>query len=381
LNKLVKNNYFFCATEQSGDNLGAKIINEIKLGKNNHNFDGVGGSKMNKLFNKQYFSLKDFKSIGIFEIVGSIGKYLKMIENLTKIILKNNYKIVITIDSPDFNYRLAKNIKKKGYKGKIIHIVAPSVWAWRKNRAKDFALVFDKLLVIFPFEVKYFRKYKLKTTFIGNPIYYIKHYNKKINKKYIAFLPGSRIGEVRVLIKYFKIISDYLYKISSDYKIFIPTLPHLIDELVLLTSDWKRKPILEISHVKIENYFLQTLLSVVCSGTASLEIAKRKIPHIIIYKLNFFTTFIILLFTYIKYANIINIMANKMIIPEIINFRLNRKNILTEFKKLFNNHNNNNDKQIINSKKFIDSLVLNKSPATMASTEIRKLLFPKPLKY
>ena len=133
---ITKNNLFICATEQSGDNIGAKIIHKLNYNKNNYIFDGVGGNKMMNLLNKQYYSLKNFKSIGIFEIIRSIKKYLFMIERLSQVILLNNYEVVITIDSPDFNYRLAKKIKKKGYKGKIIQIVAPTVWAWRKKKSK-----------------------------------------------------------------------------------------------------------------------------------------------------------------------------------------------------------------------------------------------------
>ena len=123
MKQVAKNCFFVCATEQSGDNIGEKLMSQIKLKINNTVFDGVGGNKMRNLLSKQYFSLKDFKSIGIIEIFGSINKYLYMINALSKIILKNNYKFVITIDSPDFNFRLAKKIKNKGFKGKIVHIV------------------------------------------------------------------------------------------------------------------------------------------------------------------------------------------------------------------------------------------------------------------
>ena len=380
LKKISINNLFVCATEQSGDNIGEKIIRQLITKKSNYLIEGVGGDKIAPLLQKQFYSLKDFKSIGIIEIIGSIKKYLFMIEKLSEIILRNNYKIVITIDSPDFNFRLAKKIKKKGFKGKIVQIVAPTVWAWRKNRAKDFADVFDKLLVIFPFEKKYFEKYNLNTTYIGHPIYYINNYKKNIHKKYIAFLPGSREGEVLSLIKYFKVIANNLDSFSSNLKIFIPTLSHLKAQLIHLTKDWKKKPIFETEHFKIEELFSQTSLAIVCSGTASLEISKRKIPQLVIYKLNIFTEILLMILAYVKYANIINIMAENMIIPEIVNSRLKETSILNGFNELFNNYLNKNSKQIILSKKFLDQLILKKSPAEIASQEIEKLFFPKPLK-
>jgi len=379
--KITKNNLFICATEQSGDNIGAKIIHQLNYNKNNYIFDGVGGNKMMNLLNKQYYSLKNFKSIGIFEIIRSIKKYLFMIESLSQVIILNNYEVVITIDSPDFNYRLAKKIKKKGYKGKIIQIVAPTVWAWRKKRAQKFAKIFDKLLVILPFEIKYFEKYNLSTTYIGHPIYYIKNYNNYYSqKKYIAFLPGSREGEVLSLIKYFKILADYLDTITSSFIIFVPTPPHLKKKLIYLTKNWKKKPILETKYDNIEEKFSQTCLAVVCSGTASLEITKRKINQLVIYKMNFFTELLLMMFVNVKYANIINIMAKNMIIPEITNSKLNETSILNGFKELYNNYLNKNDNQIMCSTNFINQLILSKSPAEIASREIEKLFFPKPLK-
>lgn len=377
---ISNNSFFICATEQSGDNIGEKIINQLKLKKNNYKFEGVGGNKIAPFLNKQFYSLKDFKSIGIFEILGSINKYLLMIEKLSEIILKKKYKIVITIDSPDFNFRLAKKIKKKGFKGKIIQVVAPTVWAWRKGRAKDFANIFDKLLVIFPFEKEYFDKYNLSTTYIGHPIYYINTLKKNTHNEYIALLPGSREGEILSLVKYFKVIDNNLELISSNLQIFIPTLPHLKDKLIDLTRDWKNKPIFETKHENIEKLFSQTSLAIVCSGTASLEIVKRRIPQLVIYKLNLFTEIYLRIFAYIKFANIINIMANEMIIPEIVNSRLDKISILRGFKQLVHNYLHNNDKQIIRSKKFIDQLILKKSPAEIATLEIEKLSFPKPLK-
>ena len=106
-------NVFICATEQSGDNIGSSIINELLTKNQNIKFDGVGGSKISPFLNNQYFSLHDFKSIGIFEIILSLKKYIKMIIFLSKKIISNNYDLVITIDSPDFHYPLINRIRKK----------------------------------------------------------------------------------------------------------------------------------------------------------------------------------------------------------------------------------------------------------------------------
>ena len=369
------NNIFVCATEQSGDNLGEKILKQLNLLSNNYRFDGVGGNKMNKFLLKKFYRISDFKSMGIIEILGSINKYLKMINILSNIVIKNKYKIVITIDSPDFNYRLAKKIREKGFEGNIIHIVAPTVWAWRKNRAKSFSNIYNKLLVLFPFEKKFFQKHKLNTKYIGHPIYYIKN-KKNLKKNYIAFLPGSREGEVITLIKYFRYVSDFLYNNHKNYKIFIPTLPHLKKIIYIQTKNWKNRPKIITNNILIEKFYSSTYFAIVCSGTASLEISKRKIPQIVVYKMNYITEIILKKLVYIKFANIINIMANKIIIPEITNSNLTKNNLIDCFKEVFNK----NSQQILKSKKYINKLILKKSPDKIAANEIHNLLFPKPIK-
>jgi lipid-A-disaccharide synthase len=335
---LIKKNIkiFICATEQSGDNIGYNIMYELLKLDNSIIFDGVGGAKMAPFLKNHYYSLKDFNTMGIVEVIFSLKRYIKMISTLISKIISNDYDLIITVDSPDFNYPLAKKLKKLQYKKKIIQVVAPSVWAWREYRAKNFSLVFDQLLVLFKFEIKYFQKYNLKTTLMGHPIHYLdKSFNIKIKKTLnIVFMPGSRLSELNKLFPYFDLAYKYLLKNSSDASIFIPTLPHLENKIKDLVKHWKINTIVTSNISEIENNFNIINRALVCSGTASLEIAKRNIPQLVIYKLNIITELIVNLFVKIKYANIINIVENKMIVPEVTNSNLNKKVFLQEFKKL-----------------------------------------------
>ena len=125
---------FICCTEQSGENIVYNICEKLK--KYNYRIDGVCGKSSEKFFTNKYYDISLFKSLGLVEILISIPKFLKIISALSIKILNNKYDIVICVDSPDFNYNLAKKLKKNNYKNKIIQIVAPTVWAWRKGRAK-----------------------------------------------------------------------------------------------------------------------------------------------------------------------------------------------------------------------------------------------------
>ena len=362
---------FICATEQSGDNIGANVIFELLKNNPDIIFEGVGGTKMKKYLSKHYFSLVDFKTIGIIEILFSINKYIKMIKFLSKIIFTNKYDLVISIDSPDFNYPLMKKVRKIDKNIKIIHVVAPSVWAWRQKRAKKFAKIFNELLVLFDFESDYFIKYNLKTTFIGHPVFFIKNTNIKTNisKKFIAFLPGSRLNELNKLLPFFQIAHDYILENNIDYKIFIPTLPHLKDKIFHITKNWKIKTFVTTDIIEIENYYSLTAKAIVCSGTASLEIAKRNIPQFVIYKLNFITELIAKNFIRIKYVNIINIMENKMIIPEVLNSKLNNKSFLINLKQLIYS-DLENIKQIDSINKTLVRFETNTNPYALAAERI-----------
>ena len=368
-----KNKIFICCTEQSGENIVYNICR--KLIKYNYQIDGVCGQSSEKFFTNKYYDISLFKSLGLFEILLSLPKILRIINILTFKILENNYDLVICVDSPDFNYQLAKKLKKNNFKKNIIQIVAPTVWAWREGRAKKFARVYNEIFTLFKFENLFFEKEGLKTTFIGHPISIINtsHNNKK-NKNLIAFLPGSRENEINKLFPYFQILHDYLYinKIN-EYKIFIPTLPHLYKKITNLVTDWQIETIVSDNNLVNEKHYTNVLLSVTCSGTASLEISKRLIPQIVLYKLNFFTFFVFSFLVKIKYANILNIVKNKMIIKEIVNNDLNKSNLLQGFQTLILDKKFR-DNQINEVKRALTNIQSDKNPYEICAKRIFEII-------
>lgn len=373
---MITQNYkkiFICATEQSGDNIGSGIIKELLNINPNLKFDGVGGNKMKGLLDLQFYSINHFKTMGFFEIFFSLNKYIKMILFLSKKILANKYDLIITIDSPDFNYPLIKSIRKKKNYIKVVHIVAPTVWAWREYRAKKFANIFDEIFVLFKFEEKYFNRYNLKTTYIGHPIYYI-NTNKNFypNDNYIAFLPGSRLGELNSLFIFFKIAYEQILNNKYNIKIFIPTLPHLEKQIRCKVKNWKISTVITTDIELINEYYQKTKFALVCSGTASLEVAKRHIPQLIIYKFNFFTVLLIKKFIKVKYANIINIIEGKMIIPELTNSNLKTNIFKTKFNELLTNKESNIS-QISNIKKILDKMDIDSPPYKIAAERLINL--------
>jgi len=374
---LKKNNLkvFFIATEQSGDNLGSGLMKYFNFNSNyNYNFYGIGGDLMIKEGLNITNHLSEFKSIGFFEILINLKSIFSILNKNIYEVLNFNPDLIITIDSPDFSFRFVKKLKNKKVNSKFIHYVAPTVWAWRPWRAKHISNLYDLLLTIFPFENKYFEKYNLKTVFVGNPIcndYIDISINKK--KEFIALLPGSRLSEINSLLPYYKILNDYINTTYPEYTIFIPTLSHLKNTLKKLIIDWNIKPIIVDDKKEISEYLSKCKISIVCSGTATLEILIKKIPIIVTYKLNILTEIFFSLFVKTKFANIINIIAKNEIIPELINHNLTKKRLVKNFDLLFNSKNLQ-EKQILESQRIIKSLCLKNNNSFNACNEILKII-------
>ncbi len=366
-----KKNIFICCTEQSGENICYNILKRLDLKK--INVDGVCGYRSKKFIKNKFFDISDFKSIGLFEIIISLNKYIKMIKFLNSKILNTNYDLVICIDSPDFNYNLAKSLRKNNFSNKIIQIVAPTVWAWRKKRSYKFSKIYNEIFLLFDFEKKYFQFPNFTSTFIGHPIYHIKKRETKDNYKYIAFLFGSRENEINKLFFYFDLIEKYIQKNNINYKIFIPTLPHLEQIIKEKISNWKTDIIIETNIDNFDNFYNDVFISITCSGTATLEIAKRNIPQIVIYKLNYFTEKILKLFVKVKNACLLNIVSNKMIIPEIVNSNLNEENLIYTFEKLLNNYDYRNN-QITSINHYMDKFESSESPYEISAKRIMSLI-------
>ncbi|MDX1949976.1 MAG: lipid-A-disaccharide synthase [Rickettsiales bacterium] len=345
---------FIIAGEKSGDNLGAKLISALKAKQNDIEIFGIGGEEMEKTGLKSLFPMKEINLMGFAEIIPHLPNLINRINFTTKKILEEQPEIVITIDSPGFNYRIAKNLRKANFKGKLIHYVAPSVWAYKEKRAKKTAKLFDTLLCILPWEPPYFEKYNLKTYFIGHSLFenlnilsdsekqnfreklFAKN-NIKNDEKLISVFVGSRLGEVK---KHLPIIKKAQELISQkiDCKFAFLTIPHLqnyleseigkSDKIIISSENIEKQKIIQISD-----------FAIVKSGTISLEVAALNCPQIIYYKVNKLSHFLIMRMIKIKFANLINISANEEIIPELIQNNCTAENISEKVLEFLENKN------------------------------------------
>ena len=326
---------FILTGEPSGDKLASKVISKLKKDNPNIEYSCVGGTHLNSLGIKSIFDLKEITYIGFTSVLLNIFKIKNKINKTVDEIIKFNPDILFSVDSPDFTLRVAEKVKKLNNKIKTVHYVAPQVWVWREGRVKKFKNFLDHILLLFDFEKKYFDKENIPNTFVGHPLLEQEIKNKidisnivSSEKKIISLFCGSRSSEVNLLLP---ILIDFIDLMNKKFDNFSFVF-HATDENKSLINEKINDANLEnvsvISNENIKKQILnKSIFAVSKSGTVSLEICNAKVPSIIIYKMNFLNFLIVRMLVKIKFANIINIINNKEIIPELIQNECNAKEI------------------------------------------------------
>ena len=336
---------FILTGEPSGDKLASKVISKLKKDNPNIEYSCVGGTHLNLLGIKSIFELKEITYIGFTSVLLNILKIRKKINYTVEEIIKFDPDILFSVDSPDFTLRVAEKVKSINPNIKTIHYVAPQVWVWREGRVKNFKKFLDHILLLFNFEKKYFDKENIKNTFVGHPLLETADNVKTDlsnlidnNKKIISLFAGSRSSETGILLPILIDFIKLMNKKSKEYNFVF----HATDQNKNLIKDEIKKinynNIEVISDEKIKSHILsKSIFAVAKSGTVSLEICQAKVPSIIIYKMNFLNYLIVKMLVKVKYANIINIINNEEVIPELIQNECNPKEIFNSVVYLLKN--------------------------------------------
>ena len=326
---------FILTGEPSGDKLASKVISKLQKKNLNIQYSCVGSTHLNSLGIKSIFDLKEITYIGFTSVLLNIFKIKNKINETVEEIIKFNPDILFSVDSPDFTLRVAEKVKKINNEIKTVHYVAPQVWVWREGRVKKFKKFLDHVLLLFDFEKKYFDKENIPNTFVGHPLLEQETKNRidlsniiSTDKKIISLFCGSRTSEVNLLLP---ILIDFINLMNKKFDNFMFVF-HATDENKNLIYNRINEINLEnvqvISDENIKNQILKnSIFAVSKSGTISLEICNAKVPSIIIYKMNYLNFFIVKMLVKTKFANIINIINNKEIIPELIQQECNANKI------------------------------------------------------
>ncbi len=382
--------FFIIAGEASGDLLGSKLIRELKLLEPNAEFVGVGGKLMQEQGLISIFPMEELSVMGFMEIVPHLAKLLRRINQTAETIIAEKPDFLITIDSPDFCFRVMNKLSKRNRGNfKRTHLIAPSVWAYREKRAEKISKLYDLLLAILPFEPPYFEKYGLKTVFIGHPILenapdFSKkaEENLRFRKKYsiaesdlvICLTPGSRSSEVKKIFPEFIAAVNFLAErqIPKSIKVIIP----LIDKTRDLVCEMAKA--LKVEYFLIEkdeknSAFFATNFALAKSGTNALELSLYHVPLLIAYKINSITHFFLKRMVKIKFANLVNLILNEEIIPEMLQKNCEGKKLAAVLEKLISNKNLA-ENQIEKAAKALELMGLEslETPSQKAAKEILK---------
>jgi len=326
---------FILTGEPSGDKLASKVISKLQKKNPSIEYSCVGGTFLNSLGIKSIFNLKEITYIGFTNVLLNIFSIKRKIDFTVKEIIKFNPDILFSVDSPDFTLRVAEKVKKFNKKIKTVHYVAPQVWVWREGRVKKFKKFLDHILLLFDFEKKYFDKENIPNTFVGHPLLEVEIKDKidlsniiSNNKKIISLFCGSRFSEVNLLLP---ILIDFIIMMNNKFNNLIFVFHATDENKNLINKEIKIRNLHNIEIISDENIKKQILeksvFAVSKSGTVSLEICNAKVPSIIIYKMNILNYLIVKMLVKIEFANIINIINNKEIIPELIQKECNAKEI------------------------------------------------------
>ena len=372
---------FILTGEASGDKLASKAVSNLKKINPNIEYLSVGGENLKKEGIKSIYDLKEITYLGFTSVFLNIFKIKKKIKETVKSIENFKPDILFTVDSPDFTLRVAERVKNKNSNIKTIHYVAPQVWVWREGRVKKIKKFIDHILLLFSFEKKYFEKEKISCDFVGHPLLDEKK-NDKIdinqvvgkNKAIISIFPGSRVSEIILLMP---ILLNFVKLMASKYN-DITYIFHSNREHNNLIRAYIKNKIFSncevISDNKIKLHLLKkSIFALVKSGTVSLEVCNAKIPSIILYKMNFINFLIIKMLVKTKYANIINIIANQQLIPELLQSQCNPKNIYKTVCEYLESPLKL-EEQTYKTQKILNSLKTDKSAAVLASESLNKQL-------
>ena len=371
---------FILTGEPSGDKLASKVISQLKTSRSDIEYLCVGGENLKSLGIKSLYNLNEVTYLGFTRVLVNIFKIKSKINETVNEIIKYKPNILFSVDSPDFTLRVAKEVKKKDPSIKTIHFVAPQVWVWREQRVKQLKSFLDHILLLFPFEKKYFDKEGIQSTFTGHPLLEEQEKSKvdisqiiKDNKKIFSIYPGSRLSEINVLTP---ILFEFVKKMNEKYKdlffVFHSTSEHVqLIQNLLLKQGFKNCG--AIGDEKIKSHILKSsIFAVSKSGTISLEICNAKVPSIIIYKMGMINFFIVKMLVKVKFANIINIAAKEEIIPELLQSKCNPTNIYNTVDKLLSNKSTL-DKQVIKTQEIIRNFKTEKSSEIASSVLINSL--------
>ena len=315
------------AGEASGDVLGARLMATLRAQRPDIRFAGIGGPRMSEEGFETLFPMKDLAVMGLVEILPRIRHLSRRLNEAVTQIGHIKPDLVVTIDSPGFALRLLKRIAPLGIPR--VHYVAPQVWAWREHRVRKFPGLWEKLLVLLPFEEEFFKRHGLETRFVGHPVlqseadtgdaarFRVRH-QLSADAPVLILMPGSRRSEAPRLLPVFGKMLALLRQRLPDVVPVIPVSPVVADTVAKVTANWSARPLIVTETADKHDAFAAASAALTKSGTSTLELALAGVPMAVTYRVNALTAAIARRLIRVPHVAMVNLLARRELVPELL---------------------------------------------------------------
>ena len=333
---MKKRSIFISAGDLSGDNAAALLISELKKINPELNFCGLGGSRMNRLGQEQLEDMENLAVMGFFEIAKRLVFFRKLFNDCIELIKQERPAVVVLIDYPGFNLRLAKKIKPLGIP--VIYYISPQLWAWGESRVDIVRKNVERMLVILPFEREFYKKHKIESDFVGH--YLLEDIEKRMISSnvsadgHIAVFPGSREVEIKRLLSPMMAAVSRLNQMYGTRAVVAGISGAFDYESVL--KNYSRSNI-EIVYDDSRKVIFESSLVLTKSGTTTLETAIIGRPMVVAYKTGLITYLIARTLVKLNNIALVNLVLNESVVPELIQDEATPEQMFLELEKLFNN--------------------------------------------
>jgi len=315
---------YLVAGEASGDRLAADLLRELKKNPKLRAF-GVGGPMLKAAGQEQSLDLAKHAVVGLTDVLKNLPKFLKIFREVKHEIAEVNPDVVVLVDYPGFNLRLAKALHGERNGPAVVYYVSPQVWAWKAGRAKTMERILERLLVIFPFEVDWFARHapKLKTKWVGHPLadrWIEQAHAQRDEVPCVALLPGSRTKEIE---KHWPVLLKTAQRIVQEQRnVCFISMATNHEMRQKLEEIWAKYPMSGVSLDILSGQSLTQLtrcsLAIVASGTATLECARAGLPMLVVYQASWLTYLIGRMLVKLPYLSMVNVLAGEKVVPEFL---------------------------------------------------------------
>ncbi len=337
---------YVIAGEPSGDALGGRLMQALKERTGGKvRFAGVGGEQMAAEGIESLVPLRELAVMGIIEVLPKARGIFRRVDQTVAEIRRLRPQAVVTIDSSGFTWRIAQRLREAGERLLLIHYVAPMVWAWRAGRARRMARWYDHLMTLLPFEPPYFTAVGLSCTYVGHPVVesganrgdgpgFRARHDIGPDVTLVTVLPGSRGGEVRRHLPIFREAIGILRERYPNLRVAIPTVETVAEQIAAATVDWPAPVTILRGQREKYDAFAASNAAIAASGTVALELAMARLPAIVAYRLNALSFFLAKRLVKVRYVNLINLVVDQPVVPELLQSDANPARIASEIAKL-----------------------------------------------